>query len=133
MIPSVFRFLFAIALAAAVALPVHADCLETNAIVFLKIPRDTVGLRTVDQLIAVTDLLEFLCPGHDEEERADAVTAALRGLCKDWPCARRKILEPKSAPIGERHRSCGDAHGHHGSSRHVLGFVRRRGCGILFS
>ena len=83
-------FLLGMALAATA----HADCLESESIALLKGPRDTVGLRNIAQLLAATDLLDKLCPGHTEHERAAAVESALRGLCSDWPCV--KLAEPGS-------------------------------------
>jgi hypothetical protein len=93
--PRIAFFLLGMALAATA----HADCLESEAIFLLKGPRDTLGLRDISQLMAATDLLDTLCPGHTDDERADAVNSALQGLCNDWPCVKpalRKKQEPGS-------------------------------------
>jgi hypothetical protein len=93
--PRIAGFLLGMALAATA----RADCLESEAIAFLKIPRDTVGLHDIGQLLGVTEILDKLCPGHSIGERAAAVENALSGLCDDWPCVKpalRKKQEPGS-------------------------------------
>lgn len=76
----------------------QAGCLETSALILLKTQRDAVGLRNIEQLIAITDMLDKVCPHHDEAERAQAVEDALNGLCSDWPCVN---TSPKLGGLDE--------------------------------